>query len=418
MASEYTPYYNLDLYADDDKPNLRDQYNAAMRKVDTRMHTITDDMTIISTAANNAVETAKRAETRLDTLEGTTIPGLSNQIATETGTRQSEIERVTGLITDERDARELADNSLDDRITLLNDRMSVLQTEMVIIGDSYSTTGYDALASELWWVKVAQQLNLNPHNYAVGGTGYNDPSAPKFYAQVDSAANDTAFDNDTVRYVFIFGGRNDFNYMTNLQATVISVIEHAKVLFPKSQIVVMGVNTWVSFAVESADKCDFALVQQIYHACMQTGVTFINTLDWLVGQTSWFGGNGHPNASGHMAIASRVLSALSGSSGTIFRRINCTSSTSNPYNNIFVTNSNGRWVLTGITDLDANGKATITVPNKIAMLTWGLTTPAGLSNNTRTLVYGQCDIINSTITLTGDANARITMNMPFALNSE
>lgn len=37
MASLYTPTYNLDLYTGSDKPNLRDQYNAAMGKIDTAL---------------------------------------------------------------------------------------------------------------------------------------------------------------------------------------------------------------------------------------------------------------------------------------------------------------------------------------------------------------------------------------------
>lgn len=37
MATEYTPNYNLDLYSGDDKPNLRDQYNAAMNKIDSEL---------------------------------------------------------------------------------------------------------------------------------------------------------------------------------------------------------------------------------------------------------------------------------------------------------------------------------------------------------------------------------------------
>lgn len=45
MATEYTPNYNLDLYASADKPNLRDQYNAAMGKIDTQMKKSADDMT-------------------------------------------------------------------------------------------------------------------------------------------------------------------------------------------------------------------------------------------------------------------------------------------------------------------------------------------------------------------------------------
>lgn len=45
MATEYTPNYNLDLYASADKPNLRDQYNAAMGKVDAQMKKTADDVT-------------------------------------------------------------------------------------------------------------------------------------------------------------------------------------------------------------------------------------------------------------------------------------------------------------------------------------------------------------------------------------
>lgn len=45
MAKEYTPNYNLDLYASADKPNLRDQYNAAMGKIDTQMKKSAEDVT-------------------------------------------------------------------------------------------------------------------------------------------------------------------------------------------------------------------------------------------------------------------------------------------------------------------------------------------------------------------------------------
>ena len=45
MATDYTPNYNLDLYASTDKPNLRDQYNAAMGKIDTQMKKSADDVT-------------------------------------------------------------------------------------------------------------------------------------------------------------------------------------------------------------------------------------------------------------------------------------------------------------------------------------------------------------------------------------
>lgn len=45
MATDYTPNYNLDLYTSTDKPDLRDQYNAAMGKIDTQMKKSADDVT-------------------------------------------------------------------------------------------------------------------------------------------------------------------------------------------------------------------------------------------------------------------------------------------------------------------------------------------------------------------------------------
>lgn len=69
MASEYTPNYNLDLYASEDKPNLRDQYNAAMGKIDTQLKANADGVTNVSasvvaatTAANEAKQIAQDAE--------------------------------------------------------------------------------------------------------------------------------------------------------------------------------------------------------------------------------------------------------------------------------------------------------------------------------------------------------------------
>lgn len=44
MATDYTPNFNLDLYSSTDKPNLCDQYNAAMGKVDAQMKKTADDV--------------------------------------------------------------------------------------------------------------------------------------------------------------------------------------------------------------------------------------------------------------------------------------------------------------------------------------------------------------------------------------
>ena len=61
MATEYTTHYNLDLYTDTDKPNLRDQYNGAMNKIDSQLNTLSNNLVIVTDAANQAKEQAKAA---------------------------------------------------------------------------------------------------------------------------------------------------------------------------------------------------------------------------------------------------------------------------------------------------------------------------------------------------------------------
>ena len=66
MASEYTPNYNLDLYADNDKPNLRDQYNGAITKIDAQLHEFSNNMVIVTDAANQARDKAATAQSAAD----------------------------------------------------------------------------------------------------------------------------------------------------------------------------------------------------------------------------------------------------------------------------------------------------------------------------------------------------------------
>lgn len=76
MASEYTPNYNLDLYVSTDKPNLRDQYNGAMGKIDKAL-----------LDANNKVvdygNQVANLSTRVENVE-TTVGGLDGRITANT----------------------------------------------------------------------------------------------------------------------------------------------------------------------------------------------------------------------------------------------------------------------------------------------------------------------------------------------
>lgn len=121
MASEYTPNYNLDLYVSTDKPNLRDQYNAAMGKIDTQMKTNADgitnananvgtlqtQMTTALSDSSEALQTANQNKSAIETINGTlytqggeidALQSTVGQHTTQIGSLQSGLDSANGQI--------------------------------------------------------------------------------------------------------------------------------------------------------------------------------------------------------------------------------------------------------------------------------------------------------------------------------
>lgn len=108
MATEYTPNYDLDLYASADKPNLRDQYNAAMGKIDTQMKKSADDVTnananvlTLQTQVTEAQKDISALESTVKT-HGTQITAVqktANDALSLAQTNESDVAELTGRVT-------------------------------------------------------------------------------------------------------------------------------------------------------------------------------------------------------------------------------------------------------------------------------------------------------------------------------
>lgn len=108
MASEYTPNYNLDLYADNDKPNLRDQYNGAITKIDAQLHEFSNNMVIVTDAANQARDKAATAQSTADA----NTKGISTLNTTVTEIDSAYKTADTKLSSDLTDAYKAADDAV------------------------------------------------------------------------------------------------------------------------------------------------------------------------------------------------------------------------------------------------------------------------------------------------------------------
>jgi lysophospholipase L1-like esterase len=369
MATEYTPYYNLDLYTDADKPNLRDQYNAAMRKVDTQLHTSNDNITVAIEAANqakekaqeandavaaettareaadNALETAyKAADTVLDgkiTAEATARTAADS--ALETAYKEAD-SVLDGKITAEATARTAADSALGVRIdaeataranadSALSDRIDALEPftaktkyyghRMVVIGDSYAygTGASDHGGAEQlrFSTRLANMLGAVEVNVAVGSTGFCDPGSggqnASFPTQVSQAAAKlNATQRNDVRLVLIAGGINDehegVTYSRAQMATAAkNTCTAAKASFPNADIVVFPMlwngQKWQYHAF----NFECGIVEGVMQSNCGTAVQGCWT--WNFGDAAKYAtDNLHPNDAGHLNFANRMLESI------------------------------------------------------------------------------------------------------------
>lgn len=126
MATEHTPNYNLDLYASADKPNLRDQYNAAMGKIDTQMKKSADDVTNANANVLTLQTQVTEAQKDISALEST-VETHGTQI---TGVQKTADEALSLAKTNESDIADTqADvTSLTGRVTAAEGDIDGLQT--------------------------------------------------------------------------------------------------------------------------------------------------------------------------------------------------------------------------------------------------------------------------------------------------
>lgn len=125
MATEYTPNYNLDLYASADKPNLRDQYNAAMGKIDKQMKANADGAT--NANANVGTLQTQMTEAQKD------ISALESTVETH-GTQITHVQKTAddALSLTQTNESDIADTqsdvtSLTGRVTSLTGRVTTVE---------------------------------------------------------------------------------------------------------------------------------------------------------------------------------------------------------------------------------------------------------------------------------------------------
>ena len=197
MATEHTPNYNLDLYASADKPNLRDQYNAAMGKIDTQMKKSADDVTnananvlTLQTQMTEAQKDIAELESTVDEhgKEIANVRKTANDALSLAQTNESEIETTQGTVT-----------SLTSRVVAVEGTANQNKTDIASIDTRVGVAegNITKAQNDIDGLQTAVDGKA-PTNHASAANTYGQGSSTNFgHLKVTDTAGSTAADTGT-----------------------------------------------------------------------------------------------------------------------------------------------------------------------------------------------------------------------------
>lgn len=271
MASSYTTNYNLDKYVGTDKPNLRDQYNAAMDKIDTALlaantnateakaatlsfqgdlDAVSDAVSAEVSARQTAVSNEATARQNADAALAENIAENTTAINNEVSARQTAVSNEATArqtaVSNEATARQNADAGLQASINLIMGKPLLL-----VVGDSW-------VEQSVILQTISQKLQVDIANYGYGGTGWNRTNGNttnqgNFSQQLAYAASKMS-NNDKKRTVgiLVIGGVNDLSYHSfNIADTKAAITTGAAALVANRDTYFPKVPIYAAFNTQS-----------------------------------------------------------------------------------------------------------------------------------------------------------------------
>ena len=360
MASEYTPNYKLDLYTDTDKPNLRDQYNGAMNKIDSQFGTVSNNIVVAIEAANQAKEKADSASDSAATNAqsiatlNNTVSGidtaykaadssiidaykaadakLSSDITSAYKAADSEIETAYKAADKEIEtAYKAADSALAARFPIKSaDIADGAITESKLAADLLKPSNSGISASDNLKVLFVGDSYAVPTSYntqtpipmaiqnITNWTVTNDSKGNRGYIAKGNAGDNRNFEETINSYsgeydlIIIAGGRNDSGYSTDGSSAeytaALNCFNTAHSKFPNAKIVAVPMLWHDSGLTSSASNAYIGIVS----AAKNTVNTYCveGAQSWGLDFTNWQEGGIHPDTSIAESYARHIVNAI------------------------------------------------------------------------------------------------------------
>jgi len=302
MASEYTPNFNLDKYVGTDKPNLRDQYNSAMNKIDTALSGV-------SSSASGAVTTA-------------------NAVSTALGSGFDATNNVSAIIGSKFDAA----NSISSNIDRIDSDISAIQSVVghlgnaLYIGNSF-TTGVGSTGGSTGLYALTKDLFA--HSWMRGTTGggfgtYQGHNETYYNVLVNLTNSLTAEQKQSITHVIFISAVGDTHALVAnsydsswLTGTFSLIKQFVSQYLPNAHVYIFNADQQsspnVGTPADLSFKNSYKMHTLFLRACDIYGFTYSG---WAGFNTTYdstlITDNVHPNDSGYAKLASMLSDFLHG----------------------------------------------------------------------------------------------------------
>lgn len=312
MATDYTANYNLDKYTANDKPNLRDQYNAAMDKIDAQLLIGNNNASLAAQAAQAAVQAAQAAQQD--------VSGKASQ---------SELNALKALLPSTEFS---TSHTVKDAIDAISGQTSTKY--FGVIGDSFSDE-YNASFDE-WPAIVSNKTGMPRINKATGGSGWKITAGANrktFLTQLQEMHADPHW-ND-LQHIIVYGCVNDWMSQHETAAETNQLIDDFLTEFrsysyrPKLTLV-LG-NVGAPDRIYNTNQTYYGYpryITDVVRHVINAGYDAIPAFAWLLGNydTNVFTSDTlHPNDRGSNIIAGFMTQILHGTYTGFLRRVTLSS---------------------------------------------------------------------------------------------
>lgn len=334
----YTNNYHLPLYEDNDKPNLRDQYNNAMNTIDSQFTENAADYSTLSSLVSGHTQDISDIEEEVNGKAPINHASTTTNYGVATTTQYGHV-----MLSDTVSSGSTGVPTSDALIEFVTSSMShqFAGKDIVTVGDSIMLgTGTTNASVYGMHAVIGSLLGGTVYNYAENNAGFTVNGTGSLGTNIAGQLTAAASSHSDASLVIISGGINDSFSTPDVYSSALSTFNNAKSLFPDA-LIVCAPGQCGNIALPEYNSENFiSVIQDIEEAALNTGILLVPDC-WMmcIGRSDLVNSdNVHPNNNGAALEAAKIVAGIMGwnykptYSGTI------TSSTCNIDNgNSFVT---------------------------------------------------------------------------------